>query len=286
MNECHIAAKLTALRTVRNLTQDEVGAALGVSGKTISKWETGTTSPDLNMLISLSEFYKVSTDTLLGLKDTTSSTQQLIFDEFNGLTRQESALKIFEIITAIFPASYDAAMYDDADADLNAIPPISDRFNRYQIEVPELFSFAVASDAVNVAVFQLRNKSNFAWLNDEEKQSKIVKFLHFIGDAEVLKICAFTHTTTCSTSFTVDYIVKNTGVSHERTAEILDMFCDFGICRKNTAHLGSGDIVVYESFGDGLLLAILSLVYERLWGKRSYAYNYSSGCKMIIGGDA
>ena len=65
MNECHIATKLTALRTGRNLTQDEVGAALGVSGKTISKWEKDLSEPALATLRTLADLYKVSVDELL-----------------------------------------------------------------------------------------------------------------------------------------------------------------------------------------------------------------------------
>lgn len=35
------AEKLTELRGARSLTQSELGAALDVSGKTVSKWENG-----------------------------------------------------------------------------------------------------------------------------------------------------------------------------------------------------------------------------------------------------
>lgn len=35
------AEKLAELRGARRLTQDELGAALGISGKTVSKWENG-----------------------------------------------------------------------------------------------------------------------------------------------------------------------------------------------------------------------------------------------------
>lgn len=50
MNECNIATKLSELRIAKGVTQGEVASALSVSNKTISKWENGTSSPDLSML--------------------------------------------------------------------------------------------------------------------------------------------------------------------------------------------------------------------------------------------
>ena len=58
------AEKLTELRGARSLTQSELGAALDVSGKTVSKWENGTSEPDIQMLLKLAEFFGVTTDAL------------------------------------------------------------------------------------------------------------------------------------------------------------------------------------------------------------------------------
>ena len=59
------AEKLAELRGARRLTQDELGTALGVSGKTVSKWENGASEPGIQMLLKLAEFFGVTTDTLL-----------------------------------------------------------------------------------------------------------------------------------------------------------------------------------------------------------------------------
>lgn len=41
MNEMKFGAKLTALRSEKGVTQDEVSNALNISNKTVSKWENG-----------------------------------------------------------------------------------------------------------------------------------------------------------------------------------------------------------------------------------------------------
>ena len=48
---------LAKLRKEKGLTQREVADALGISNKTISKWETGLGCPDLSLWPELSAIY-------------------------------------------------------------------------------------------------------------------------------------------------------------------------------------------------------------------------------------
>ncbi len=56
---------LASLRREQKLTQEKLGEKLGVSGKTISRWETGVYLPPVEMLQALSELYGVSINELL-----------------------------------------------------------------------------------------------------------------------------------------------------------------------------------------------------------------------------
>lgn len=57
------------LRESQELSQYELAKALQVSQSTIAKWELGKTEPTASALISISKFFKVSTDYLLELED-------------------------------------------------------------------------------------------------------------------------------------------------------------------------------------------------------------------------
>lgn len=57
---------LLVLRKKRNVTQEELAAELGVTAAAVSKWENGYSLPDLLMLCAIADYFKVSTDTLLG----------------------------------------------------------------------------------------------------------------------------------------------------------------------------------------------------------------------------
>lgn len=56
------------LRRRRNLTQEVLAEALGVTVSAVSKWESGATAPDLGMLVELASFFEVSVDALLGYR--------------------------------------------------------------------------------------------------------------------------------------------------------------------------------------------------------------------------
>lgn len=51
---------LAELRNEKQLTQEKLAEILGVTNKTVSKWERGNSTPNLETLSDLAEFYKVS----------------------------------------------------------------------------------------------------------------------------------------------------------------------------------------------------------------------------------
>ena len=63
-NEC-----LKIYRQRAGLTQFELANKIDVSPATISKYEVGSVSPDINTLIYLASIFNVSTDELLGLEE-------------------------------------------------------------------------------------------------------------------------------------------------------------------------------------------------------------------------
>ncbi len=60
-----LSEKLYELRKSKNLTQDEVAEALGVSRQAVSKWEMGTGVPAVENLVAISEFFGVTVDSLV-----------------------------------------------------------------------------------------------------------------------------------------------------------------------------------------------------------------------------
>lgn len=65
MDSKKIGAFIAANRKKKGLTQEQLGEKLGVSNKTISRWENGNYMPDLSLLVPLSKELGISLNELL-----------------------------------------------------------------------------------------------------------------------------------------------------------------------------------------------------------------------------
>ena len=59
------AEKLTGLRKSKGWSQEELGDKLGVTRQTISKWELGSTTPEMEKIAMLSDLFGITTDELI-----------------------------------------------------------------------------------------------------------------------------------------------------------------------------------------------------------------------------
>ena len=65
MDPIRIGAFLKELRKERNLTQEALAGKFGVTQRSVSRWENGTTMPDISLMIELADFYDVDIRDLL-----------------------------------------------------------------------------------------------------------------------------------------------------------------------------------------------------------------------------
>ena len=100
MENIILPKRLKMLREKHGYLQKFVADKLGIRSNTLSGYETGTRSPDPEMLVKLAELYNVTTDYLLGKTDIPSVD--------NGQSRKTA---IIDKIKSEFP-----------DADLMCLP--------------------------------------------------------------------------------------------------------------------------------------------------------------------
>ena len=65
MDQKKIGGFLKEMRKQKGVTQEQLAEILGVSGRTISRWETGSNLPDLDVLIEIADYYSVELRELL-----------------------------------------------------------------------------------------------------------------------------------------------------------------------------------------------------------------------------
>jgi transcriptional regulator with XRE-family HTH domain len=65
MNTNIISKYLQLLRKKHNFTQDELAKRLDISRQAVSKWETGSAIPDLEVLLKISKLYGITINDIL-----------------------------------------------------------------------------------------------------------------------------------------------------------------------------------------------------------------------------
>ena len=60
-----LSEKILSLRTARGMSQDDLAEQLEVSRQSVSKWETGQSTPDLDKIIRLADLFGVTVDELV-----------------------------------------------------------------------------------------------------------------------------------------------------------------------------------------------------------------------------
>ena len=76
----NIGQKIKELRKKNDLTQEKLADYLGVTYKSVSKWECGLTTPDLSLIGPLTKILQVSADELLGLTSEDTDTEREKYD--------------------------------------------------------------------------------------------------------------------------------------------------------------------------------------------------------------
>ena len=65
MKNNYFGKTLKQLRTEEHLSQQQLGDKLKFSNQSVSFWESGKREPDLDSLLKIAEYFKVTTDDLL-----------------------------------------------------------------------------------------------------------------------------------------------------------------------------------------------------------------------------
>lgn len=65
MNQKKIGAFIKELRNEKNLTQEQFAEILGVSNRSISRWENGNNMPDFDLVIEIANYFDITIDEFL-----------------------------------------------------------------------------------------------------------------------------------------------------------------------------------------------------------------------------
>ena len=94
MNQVAIGKFISKKRKEKNLTQEQLAEKLGVSNKTVSKWETGKCMPDYSVVKSLCDELEITVAELMDGEDADARSVRTYDDEqIMGLLKRTQELE-------------------------------------------------------------------------------------------------------------------------------------------------------------------------------------------------
>ncbi len=113
MDQKKIGTFLKELRNEKGITQEQLAERLYVTGRTVSRWETGNNLPDLSVLVELADFYDVDIRELINgerksenmdkeTKDTLVQVAQYVDEEKNELKKKMLDMSLGAALLLVF----------------------------------------------------------------------------------------------------------------------------------------------------------------------------------------
>lgn len=98
--------KLIKLRKSKGMSQEELGEKLNVTRQTVSKWELGITTPEMDKLIEMSKIFNITVDELIKEENIEANKEEKESKSNNiaDKTKEKSIKKWIIIIAVIFLA--------------------------------------------------------------------------------------------------------------------------------------------------------------------------------------
>ena len=155
-----ISESIRTLRRSNGYTQEALAEKLGVTAQTVSKWESGTTFPDISMVIPLASVFGVSTDVIFGV--TADSQEREIEETRRFLEKPEisnaECVKRWRAVVERYPNNYTARLElanalhclatEGEETEENFAPAIA----QYERIVDECTDEDIRSEAISVLI--------------------------------------------------------------------------------------------------------------------------------------
>ena len=193
-----VLRKEKSLKNKKNILQEDVAAALGVTKMTVSRWENGKVIPSGNKLEKLANYYSVSPSYILGYSDelmTFNSGEefekaiQRLLDESSSEKKQVKKkgidlTKVFEEIKKNdFKPTVRSADYEMSEDEIEEIKRIEEEERAEQEKYEDTVNLYFKEIAKRLDVYEKEMIVELYRLS-QENQDKVRRYIYSLGSNE------------------------------------------------------------------------------------------------------
>lgn len=243
-----IGKKIAALRKQHSYTQEKLSELLGVSAQAISKWESGTTMPDILLLPVIADVFDVTIDELFG-KNTQKKETLISFDAATDVS-----------YNAILESM--ARAWNNAEGGNGTVEQTAQNVKLNLQEHKESHSMILSYKNGGVyansklgLVFNDRFEEANALLEDEDTAS----FLKLLSDSTVRKVLLYLLKHSDAT-VTAASVAAKCGLTEVETSEALTHLWNHNFTTCQPVDMEHETIKVYHVFGTHKMLLVYTLL--------------------------
>ena len=184
-----LSGNIKKYRKEMGLTQEELAEAFGITVGAVSKWEGGSTIPDIMTLIELADFFNISVDVLLGYNISSKNTED-IAKKITGLLKEnkyDEAISEADKALVRYPTNF-RLIYESAKT--YNIATAAYGYKKYLDKTIELYESAlrlisqntdpdIDEFSIRLCIAELKSQ------NDPEEALEEFKKINYMGIADI-----------------------------------------------------------------------------------------------------
>ena len=251
-----LSRQIKAFRIKKGMTQEQLGAAVGVTMQAVSKWERGGT-PDIELLPALADILGVSIDELFGRQK--KSLEETISEVIYAVDSKNSYDYAFELCWAIFSGLAHISGNIRGRHDLK--PEEGDLDRCYFSKLITDGGIACARIAPGFRTFFLMPEPKGSLRDKLADIESLQKLFEAFADADLLKIL-FNLYTRPNTPVDATFVSKQTGIPLKRVEAIMDVLCRNQLLFRSFGTTARGDIAFYLFNQESAVIPLLCFANE------------------------
>ena len=256
-------------RKEAELTQEQLANIIGVSAQTVSKWETGTTMPDIMLLPIIADVFNKDIDYLFGREEKPKYMD--ISKENIHEVMYNSFFEIMRHFWRVFEADFDISEAEMRSRAREARERIKNNPHSQTMVISNSEGNGVFADC-DIALAFNRDKNEIEKLFDDETAWTVLKRFADGKTREVYKFILDNRVR----SFTSPFISAKIGIELPTVERALNNLLCMNLISRNDVDSEDGIVYVYRAWGTHKLLLVNSMlsIASRLG---NYVESYSGG---------
>lgn len=275
-----VGKNIAKLRKKHGLTQEQLGAEVGVSGQAVSKWENGG-MPDAYLIPEIAKALGVSTDTLFGCKKAVSEREMCeeLFRFCLKRTRYKKQPEKFDYYSFLFDAVWSMQCGYFANEKLVSYAELVK--DERIAAVPEYTSQAIFNDGTTYLTlcedfpFFCMVKDNSGISEKIFAENDFAEFFSLFSDEESLKAVLLTQTESDDGKYTDSRMADLLSISLEKFKEICPLLVKYNLLFEEKIVYDDQTVVAYRKYPHPEIRPLLMMAYQFIHARMHY-YNFSS----------